>query len=510
MINAPHSHRHARTGWALAAASVVVAATVAPIKPWSAGMSAVERAVRLVAGDSLLNVPFNLAQDVFNVPANEVAATDVLADSFFWTGTWWTPSATNLWGEDPGDPGHFMAIFDYLFPFAPQVSGLDQPEIDPTLLANGTAGLGQQFAMLAAAELPVSASCDAVQCAPMVPTDPITGVTGIDKLIDFEKVFTNFPNADNQLPLFSHWLQVPLQQLLTGYQFPSTAADSANPTAAGIADPSAGIGPGGSVPGAPLDAVPGSQAEPGFGFPGTVSGPDGQNLMPWSEVNVQLNPLGPFEQWFQSLEAPVNPNGFQLVGPDDVSEALKALTAGAVVDFDPFSPGSPLCPALCDQSPFAPPFGLTTADLVQSIQNVGPPSPLISEWLSLNSSGLANAPTQDQIDATVAGLQTGVFTFSPGTEQQIVDYLNSINPNLSELLVNSGLMTDPGYLGPWAGTGGPDSGVDVPSVPSELGGLNPLQIWPDLLGVADPTGGLSGDLSDFWTSLSSMWDGFGI
>lgn len=306
------------------------------------GASFVDRAVRLLAGDSLLNVPFNFFQDIVNVPANEVAATNVLADSLFWTGTWWTPSATNLWGEDPGDPGHFMAIADFLFPFAPQVSGVDQPEIDPTLLANGTAGLGQQLAMLAAAELPVSASCDAVQCAPMVPTDPVTGITGIDKLIDFEKVFTNFPNADNQLGLFSHWLQVPLQDLFTGYQFPSSPAEVANPTAAGIADPSTGLGPGGSVLGAPPDAVPGSEAQPGFGFPGTISGPDGENLMPWEGVNFQLNPVGPFEQWFQSLEAPVNLNGFQLVSPDDVSQALKAVTAGAIVDFNPSSPGAPV------------------------------------------------------------------------------------------------------------------------------------------------------------------------
>lgn len=510
MATALHRRRYLRAGLILVAVSAVVVAQVATVKPWSAGRSVVDRAVRLIAGDSILNVPFNLFQDLVNIPANEVAATNVLADSLFATGTWWTPSATNLWGEDPGDPGHFMAVFDYLFPFAPQVSGVDQPEIDPTLLANGTAGLGQQFAMLAAAELPVSASCDAVQCAPMVPTAPITGLTGLDRLIDFEKVFTNFPNADNQLGLFSHWLKVPLEQLLTGYQFPATPADTTNPTAAGIADPSAGIGPGGSVPGAPLDAVPGSQAQVGFGFPGTATGPDGENLMPWAGVNVQLNLLGPFEQWFQSLEAPVNLNGFELVGPEEVGQALKALAAGMVVDFDPFTPGSPLCPALCDQSPFAPPFGVTIADVVQSIQNIGPPNPLISEWLALNSSGLANAPTAEQINATVAGLQTGLFTLNPDTEAQIVDELNSINPNLAKLLVNAGLMTDPAYLGPWAGTGGPDSGVDIPPVPSELGGWNPMQIWPDLLGVVDPTGTLSNDLTDFWNSLSSIFDGLGL
>ena len=70
------------------------------------------------------------------------------------------PSATNIWGIDPGDLGHYMGVLDLLIPF-PQISGLDQPEIDPTADANGTAGLAQQIGLLAAAELPTSSSCDA-------------------------------------------------------------------------------------------------------------------------------------------------------------------------------------------------------------------------------------------------------------------------------------------------------------------------------------------------------------
>lgn len=37
-----------------------------------------------------------------------------------------------------------------------------------------------------------------------------------------------------------------------------------------------------------------------------------------------------------------------------------------------------------------------------------------------------------------------------------------------------------------------------------------MQIWPDLLGVVDPTGTLSNDLTDFWNSLSSIFDGLGL
>ena len=50
-----------------------------------------------------------------------------------------------------------MGLLDMALPFAPQISGLGQPEIDPTLDANGTAGLAQQISLLAAAELPTSA-----------------------------------------------------------------------------------------------------------------------------------------------------------------------------------------------------------------------------------------------------------------------------------------------------------------------------------------------------------------
>src|SRR5690625_4830012 len=241
--------RYTTAGAVMAAASAVAVAPVAPIAPWEPGLTAAERAVKLVADGSLLNVPFNLFQDIVNIPYNEVQATNVLSNSLFFTGNWFTPSATNIWGEDPGDPGHFMAVMDFLFPFAPEASGLYDPEIDEEALANGTAGLGQQFALFAAAMLPVSASCASIQCWPMSPVDSITGLTGLDRMINFFETFTNFPNDDNQLGLFSHWLKVPIQQMLDGYTFPdSPTSDPDNPTSEGIANPDAGLGENGSVP----------------------------------------------------------------------------------------------------------------------------------------------------------------------------------------------------------------------------------------------------------------------
>src|SRR6201999_728835 len=108
---------------------------------------------------SVFNIPFNLFQDIVNVPYNEIGALDTLANSFFFTGNWFVVSATNLWGVDPGDPSHFMSITDLLLPF-PELSGMGAPATD------FDAGLGQQIWGLAAAELPVNAACDAASCVP--------------------------------------------------------------------------------------------------------------------------------------------------------------------------------------------------------------------------------------------------------------------------------------------------------------------------------------------------------
>jgi len=503
MNTVARSRRHMATG-AAAAATAVTVASVAPVVPWVPGLTGAERAVRLLAEGSILNVPLNLLQDVANIPFNEVQATNVLASSLFFTGSWFTPSATNIWGEDPGDPGHFMGIMDLLFPFSPEVSGLYQPEIDPDMLANGTAGLGQQLAMFAAAELPVSATCDSIQCYPISPVDPITGLTGLDRDLNFLQSLNNFPNADNQLGLFSHWLKVPLDQLFNGYTFPSSpTSDPDNPTSEGIADPDAGVGANGAVPGAPQDAIPGSESQPGFGFPGTINGGLDEygnqiNLMPWAGLNFKFDPLGPFEQWFNSLTQPVDwsvngddlSTGFHFTTAADAIQAMKALAAGMVVDFNPFTAGSPLCPGLCDDPPFSPPWGVTTVDLVNSIQGIGDPNPLIQQWLDETAAGTANAATDEQIVAGIESLQTGTFTFDAATQNEIIDLLAGINPYLPNLAVNSGLLTDPGFLGPWPID--PDTGSYTPpgydpSLPldeqqiGEYGGPDNLLLWNDLL-----------------------------
>jgi hypothetical protein len=545
--------RHVTAGAAVAAASVVALAPVAPVDPWTPSLTAAERAVALAAEASFLNIPFNLFQNLVNIPFNEVSATNVLANSFFFTGNWFTPSATNIWGEDPGDPGHFMAVMDYLLPFAPQLSGLYEPTIDPDALANGTAGWGQQFAIFAAAMLPISVSCDSIQCYPMSPINPITGITALDSMLNFFNKFTNFPNDDNQLDLFKYWLKVPLQDLFNGYKFPDSPwSDPDNPTSGGIANPDAGVGEGGAVPGGPMyGGKPWSgEAQPGFGYPGThpLVDADGNivyvdadgnivseelgnqvNLMPWAGLEFKLDPFGPMLKWFDSLMQPIDWSvngddpltGFHFVGPEEVFQAMKALIAGMVVDFNPYVPGSPMCPGLCNMAPISPPWGVTTLDLVKSIQGIGAPNPLIQQWIDLteeageNAIGNANGGTDEQVLAGISALQTGMFTFDADTHNQIIDWLGEINPWLPNLVVNGGILTDPGLLGPWPinpetgyympPTWNPDLPLDMQEI-GEYGGKNSLLLWNDFIMAMDPSGGLNTELENLWAEIASWFN----
>ena len=87
--------------------------------------------------------------DVINIPHAEIQAINMLARSQIFSGPWFVVSASNIWGVDPGDPAHFMAVVDLLAPF-PALSGLYLDQNDQN-------GLGQQVWNLVAAELPVNA-----------------------------------------------------------------------------------------------------------------------------------------------------------------------------------------------------------------------------------------------------------------------------------------------------------------------------------------------------------------
>jgi hypothetical protein len=355
----------------MAAAALVAASMVAvtPISSRVAALPVVSMETRLV-DSSIFNIPFNLFQDVVNIPYNEVQGLDTLANSFFFTGTWFVVSATNLWGVDPGDPSHFMSVTDLLFPF-PELSGLGAPATD------FDAGLGQQLWGLVAAELPVSAACDAASCIPEVPTSPITGITSVDSLIWLEQELS----GGQQFPLIDNWFQVPISDL-NRYTF--------DPSAPGSVDPS---GP----------------AVPGFGLDGTGA----DNAMPWSGDIYTLQPWVPVENFINSLMATPDPNGFEFPTLTEFAQAFQAVVAAAIVDFDPITPGSPFCPGDCSSLPEF----LNYPALVQDISNIMPGNPIIDQWLAAYADGAGvagvdyNGPTEQQILNSVNILQQGFWDF---------------------------------------------------------------------------------------------------
>src|SRR5215469_16341166 len=94
------SRPYVMAGTVLAAASLVAVSPLAP-RPFQLPILSIE--TRLVdVSDSMLNVPVNLFDDILNIPYNEVQGFDVLSNSLFFSGDWWVPSATNIWGTDPG------------------------------------------------------------------------------------------------------------------------------------------------------------------------------------------------------------------------------------------------------------------------------------------------------------------------------------------------------------------------------------------------------------------------
>jgi len=235
-------------------------------------------------------------------------------------------SATNLWGVDPGDPSHFMAVTDLLFPF-PALSGMGQPEPTSAPASASSCGAGGGRA-------PDKFSVRRMDCLPQVPTPPITGITSIDSLIWDADILT----GQQQFPLIDNWFQVPLQDLLNGYTF--------SPLANGSTDPSGPV-------------------VPGFGFDGTGAG----DSVPWSGDTYTFEPWVPVENFINSLEATPDYSNFDIPTVTEALQAIQAVIAGGIVDFDPFTAGSPFCPGTCDLGAFTYPA------LVQDVANLMPGNP---------------------------------------------------------------------------------------------------------------------------------------
>jgi hypothetical protein len=432
----------------MAAAMLVATSLVAvtPVAHRAVALPTLRIETQLV-DESILNVPINLLTDFANIPYNEVQALNSLAGSNFLGGNWWVPSSTNLWGIDTGDPTKVAMLTNLFAPFPAFNQGLG--------------GLQYQLAGFLAAQLPVSDSCDAESCYPMTPPDVITGSTQWDRFIGYINALSGQGNGEN-FGLFQNWFQVPLQNLINGHTF----EDAYNPSGPASNDPAFGFGDG---------------TNPFLG--GTIGEDD---AMPWNGHTYMLNLFQPLQNYWESLlEDPATDGDLPATGINiptlgEFGQSLQSIAASLIVAFNPYTPGSPACPGVCEL-----PEGWSTRELVDML-DPDDSNPMIQAWLA----GFAedalypnNNATQEQINYSIALLQTGMYNLTPEQLGNYNDALTSINAGLPALFTNAGIVTDSDYLLFLQ----PDNGGLDPSVPLEgmYGGYNPGLVWSDLLALDD-------------------------
>jgi hypothetical protein len=450
---------------ALLAATSLVAVT--PIAQRAIHLPTLSIETQLV-DESLLNIPMNLLTDIANIPYNEVQALNSVAGSLFFGGNWWVPSATNLWGVDTGDPTHVALVTNVFAPF---------PDF-----SQGLGGLQYQLDGLLAAELPVSDSCDAEMCFPMTPPEVITGSTSIDRTIGFLNALTGQGSGEN-FGLFQNWFKVPIEDLINGHTFD----DATSPSGPAYADPAFGFLNGDDNP--------------------FVGGTIGDNdAMPWNGQTFYLNFFQPFQNyWEHLLQDPatggdISGTGIQIPTLDEFGRSLQSVTASLIAAFNPYTAGSPACPAICDI-----PDSLTTRALVDML-DPNDSNPMIQAWLAGFDPGAEfpnNNATPDQIAASIALLQTGIFNLTPEQLDGALAQLEEINPALPALAVNAGFLTDPGYL----------AFINEPGSAFEpvYGGWNPALVLPgilDLLGIDTGSSGVSELVDPAALDLSALSAGF--
>lgn len=418
--------RHVAAGVALAGACAVAVTPVAP--PTPSAIHAAKLDVRLaaavssaagtiptsaevdeaIANGDVRNIPLNVLYALANVPYNEATAINQLAASLLYTGSWWVPSGTNVWGEDPADPGHFESLINVGNPY-PAMSNI----------------MGFQTAMVAVALLPASDSCDAEGCSPLTPVVPLTGISALDRLIYSVEIVAGL----RKFPLINQFFSKEAFAGLTsadGYTFPNSLYTSVSP----------GVGENGAIPTQTYTDSMGNE----FTFAGTKVDENGNNLMPWAGTTFTWDPLLPWKAFYASLVSTpdttgVYGTGIHVASFQDVIYSYQALLAGLVVDFNPFVPGSQFCPGACDTT-----LGITTPVIVQWISDLYPGNPILEKWLELEKAGQANGPTQEQIDTSIEILQTGLFTFDPATTATINTWLAGIHPELVDIARDSGLL----------------------------------------------------------------------
>jgi hypothetical protein len=198
--------------------------------------------------------------------------------------------------------------------------------------------------------------------------------------------------------------------------------------------------------------------------------------MPWDGVNYHLNLLQPFQTFYDSLlQTPatggVGGTGVEVPTLEGVMHTFENLEAGYIIGFDPYTAGSPACPAACDI-----PTEFQVPSLIAAISAADPSNTTLSTWVTdyAINPALVNEPTADEINASTALLQTGIYNLDAQELADVDKGLASINPELPYLYTNAGYFTDPAYQA-YTGTGPLDP---------EYGGYNPQLVFNDLVALA--------------------------
>jgi hypothetical protein len=159
-----------------------------------------------------------------------------------------------------------------------------------------------------------------------------------------------------------------------------------------------------------------------------------------------------------------------------------------VTAFDPFTPGSPFCPGECTI------FTDANADyinLVQAINQAWPGNETIETWLNAYDNGVANVPTEDQIQRAIEVLQQGFWDFDNPSPPA------GSGPDFTE--------TAQWFYNFWTSLGFDPTNNPAPyDFSALLSAFAPEQLnadWTSLMNAFDPA-----QLAADWTSLINAFD----
>ncbi len=250
--------------------------------------------VKLVsAEDPLLNVPENLLIDLINIPYNELNAVDEFALGEGSAGSYYLDTPTNVFGWDPGNPPEAESFVNIFLPFPALTGDGGVPALGPDGSIE-TVGSGT-FPTLV---IPPGGETSGPEgLLPITAADSYLGGSAPPGTLDYDLnllAAAELPEhlncgftCNDVVGTLQDSLQVPFSELEKGYQF----GDVVN-----INDP---------------------------GYP-----------IPWSDqLAAPLNPLTPFENFFDSLLASPSQNPVEIPTLQDILTTVNNINNATAIAF---------------------------------------------------------------------------------------------------------------------------------------------------------------------------------